>query len=98
MTKEEFDNLYVGEDILIWCATKELNNKFWKLAKSFGHQEFEKIEKETLTKTGRKSRKKKLVDLWDIYKENTCYDLLNRQYADKTWEDVAYCKFIEFKG
>lgn len=37
MTKEQFDEKYVGENIRVHCKTKELNDEFLELANSFGY-------------------------------------------------------------
>ena len=37
MTKQEFDSLYVGDPTRVHCSTKELNDEFIKLARSFGY-------------------------------------------------------------
>lgn len=37
MTKEEFDELYVGENIRVHCTTKELSDEFITLANGFGY-------------------------------------------------------------
>lgn len=38
MTKEEFDEKYVGENIRVHCPTKEVNDEFISLANSFGYK------------------------------------------------------------
>lgn len=37
MTKKEFDELYVGENIRVHCKTKSLNDEFLSLIKRFGY-------------------------------------------------------------
>ena len=38
MTKQEFDNIYVGEKIAVYCPTEELANEFLKKADEFGYE------------------------------------------------------------
>lgn len=62
MNKQEFDKLYVGNNIAIHCPTEELANEFLKLADSFGY------------KTWNGGRVCIVEDNnWHIYKENTVY-------------------------
>ena len=37
MNKQEFDEKYVGENIVVHCKTEELANELLKLANSFGY-------------------------------------------------------------
>lgn len=62
MTIQEFDKLYVGDNVAVHCPTEELANEFLKLADSFGY------------KTWDGGRVCIVEDNnWHIYKKNTVY-------------------------
>ena len=42
MTKQQFEDKYVGKDLLVTCHTKKLNDEFLELGRSFGYCNFTK--------------------------------------------------------
>lgn len=85
MNKEEFDELYVGENVAVYCPTEELTSEFLGLADIFGY---------TLTDGSRYVG----YDLWCIHKENTTYCLSEGMVAHKDYYECHNYKVVEFKS
>ena len=83
ITKEKFDDIYVGEKIAVWCATEELANEFLKKADEFGYE----------WNSGDKYTDRNYYDISDV-----CYCIYKGMYSDKQdYLDRGYAIVI-FKG
>ena len=72
MTKEQFDEAYVGEKIAVNCPTQESANEFLKIADSFGYA----------WSTGGFYKN---INCWHVYEENTCYLIFEGLYGDRKY-------------
>lgn len=93
MTKQEFNRLYVGENITVYCKTEELANEFLDLADDFGYKWC----------TGKSYLAE---NCWKKYKHNTVYDLMIgefcyieylKEYKRKKWNIVEF-KSLKIKN
>ena len=79
MSKEEFDKLYVGENLVVNCRTEELANEFLALANSFGYKWF----------SGKSYVEFK--NYWVVSEENTCYNISKGTYGTTSyWLEKDY--------
>ena len=85
ITKEEFDEKYVGSNLVVNCKTFELSQEFRELADKFGYKWC----------TGAS-----YIDVseWLEYKDRTCYELHQGMYASTDrYKEYGY-KVVEFDG
>lgn len=85
MTKQEFDNIYVGEKIVVWCPTEELANEFLKKADEFGYVWCDG---------------ERYIDFNDYkgYGQETCYWVDAGEYNSKDFYESKDRIIVEFKG
>ena len=85
ITKEEFDEKYVGSNLVVNCKTFELSQEFRELADKFGY--------EWCTGTSYIDESE-----WLDYKDRTCYELHEGVYASvDNYKKDGY-NIIEFDG
>ena len=85
ITKEEFDEKYVGSNLVVNCKTFELSQEFRELADKFGYKWY------TGTSYIDESE-------WLDYKDRTCYELYKGMYASvDSYKDDGYA-VVEFDG
>lgn len=85
ITKEEFDEKYVGSNLVVNCKTFELSQEFRELADKFGYEWC----------TGASYID---VDEWFDYKDKTCYELYQGMYSPKSDYKKHGYDIIEFNG
>lgn len=85
MTKQEFDNIYVGKKIVVWCPTEELANEFLRKANEFGYMWCDG---------------ERYIDFNDYkgYGQETCYWVDAGEYNSKDFYESKDRTIIEFKG
>lgn len=85
ITKEEFDEKYVGSNLVVNCKTFELSQEFRELADKFGYK--------WCTGTSYIDESE-----WHDYKDRTCYELYKGMYASvDSYKDNGY-DIVEFDG
>lgn len=84
MTKEQFDDLYLGK--VVHCDTEEKAKALLKLAKSFGYK----------WESGSDLEK---INYWGNHKENTCYRFIESfvLYSPKRYYRELGCTIVEFE-
>ena len=85
MTKQEFDNIYVGKKIVVWCPTEELANEFLRKANEFGYMWCDG---------------ERYID-FNAYREcgqETCYCIDRGEYSPKDFYESEGMIVVEFKG
>lgn len=88
MNKKMFDWMYVGENLVVNCKTRELTREFLNLAHDFGYRW--KNSDEYGGKYG--------YSLYNDYKDKTCHSLYKGEYADLDFYIRQGRKIVEFKG
>ena len=85
MTKQEFDNIYVGKKIVVWCPTEELANEFLRKANEFGYMWCDG---------------ERYIDFNDYkgYGQETCYWVDAGEYNSKDFYESKDRTIVEFKG
>ena len=85
MTKQEFDNIYVGKKIVVWCPTEELANEFLRKANEFGYMWCDG---------------ERYIDFNDYkgYGQETCYWVDAGEYNSKDFYESKDRIIVEFKG
>lgn len=84
MTKEQFDKLYVGNEIAVHCDTKKKAIKFLELANNFGYK----------WNSGDSLREKAN---YDRYREETCYTLPMGQFCTEEFYKQKNYKIVKFQ-
>lgn len=84
LTKEQFDKLYVGENLAVHCNTEDKANEFLELADMFGYKWY----------TGKRYTK---FNQWSSHKVNTCYRLHSGDYGRlRYYYDVMCIRVVSY--
>lgn len=83
MTKQDFDELYVGEKLVVNCRSEEEANEFLKLADSFGYK-------------WRNEDSYLYTNNWDTYEEDTCYHIYDGTYTSLDYFTKYNYKIVEY--
>jgi hypothetical protein len=83
MSKQEFDDKYVGNNKVVHCPTQAGSKEFSDIAKAFGYPHGNTVN---------------LHSMWQHLKEKTCYMVYGGDYCNIEWYERKHYEIIKYKG